>query len=184
MRLLKFKWSTAILFNLFLFALATADAQSEVKSAGNAGRFALPEPDIPIDERPGPTDRPTQVTVGLRLLDVTAIEDTSQSITADFVLSQIWTDPRLTAFEGCQFSLSEVWNPQIEIINAGRLFTRLGKYVDVLESGRVRYLQRYQGGLVFRYDAQQFPFDRHDIVITLSLTKNCKMPYGLCNLTT
>jgi hypothetical protein len=164
-RLLKLKWKTAILINLFLFALAAADARTDVNSAVNTGRCTLP--DIPIDERPGPTDQPTHVTVGLRLLDVTAIEDTSQSITADFVISQTWTDPRLTAFEGCQFSLSEVWNPQIDIINAGRLFTRLTKQVDVHESGRVRYLQRYQGALVFRYDAHQFPFDRHDIVITL-----------------
>ena len=113
------------------------------------------------------------MSVGLRLLDVTAIEDTSQSITADFVLSQTWMDLRLAAFEGCQFSFDDVWNPQIDIINAGRLFTRLRKYVDVLESGRVRYVQRYQGALVFPYDAHQFPFDRHDIGISL-----LSMEYG------
>jgi hypothetical protein len=136
-----------------------------VKSAVNAGPCKLP--DIQIDEPPGPTDRPTEVTVGFRLLDVTAIEDTSQSITADFALSQTWTDSRLAAFEGCRFNLDQVWSSQIDIINAGRLFTRLPHRVDVLESGRVRYLQRYQGSMVFRYDAHQFPFDHHDIVITL-----------------
>ena len=86
MCLLRLKWKTAILISLFLFTIAAAHAQSEVTSTGNAVSCALP--DIPIDERPGPIDRPTPVTVGLRLLDVTAIEDTSQSITADFVISQ------------------------------------------------------------------------------------------------
>jgi hypothetical protein len=124
-------------------------------------------PDLRVDERPGSAGQPTQVTLGIRLLDVTAIEDTSQSITADFALSQTWTDSRLAAFEGCRFNLDQVWSPQIDIINAGRLFTRLPHRVDVLESGRVRYLQRYQGSMVFRYDAHQFPFDHHDIVITL-----------------
>jgi len=165
MRTLRFILKAAVFINLCLFTLAAADARTEVKSTVNAGSCLMP--DIQIGERPGPTDRPTLVTVGLRLLDVTAITDTSQSITADFVLSQTWTDPRLTEFEGCQFSLSEVWNPQIDIINAGRLFTRLRKRVHVLESGRVRYVQRYQGSMVFRYDAHQFPFDHHDIVITL-----------------
>jgi hypothetical protein len=118
-------------------------------------------PDIQIDARPGTADRPTEVTVGLRLLNVTAIQDTTQSITADFIISQIWTDPRLAAFEGCQFGLDEIWTPQIDIINTGRLFSRLRKQVDVFEPGRVRY------SLVFKYDAHQFPFDHHDIVITL-----------------
>jgi hypothetical protein len=165
MRTLRFILKAAIFINLCLFTLAAADARTEVKSAVNAGSCKLP--DIQIDDRPGPTDRPTEVTVGFRLLDVTAIEDTSQSITADFIISQTWKDARLTAFEGCQFSLSEVWNPQIDIINAGRLFTRLPKRVDVLESGRVRYIQRFQGSLVFRYDAHKFPFDRHNILISL-----------------
>jgi hypothetical protein len=113
MRLPKLKWKTAILINLFLFTLATSHTQSEVNSPANAGRCTLP--DIPIDERPGSTDQPTQVIVGLRFIDVTAIEDTTQSITADLVISQTWTDPRLVAFEGCQFNLNEVWNPQIDI---------------------------------------------------------------------
>ena len=165
MRAQRSKWKIAIFINLFLIALSAAFARSEVNSPANAGRCTLPN--IPIEERPGSTDRPTQVNVGLRLIDVTAIEDTTQSITADLVISQTWTDQRLVAFEGCQFNLNEVWNPQIDIINAGRLFTRLSKQVDVLDSARVRYVQRYQGALVFRYDAHQFPFDRHEIVITL-----------------
>jgi hypothetical protein len=70
MPLLKLKWKTAVLISLFLFAFAAAQASSEVTGTGNTVRCALP--DIPIDQRPGPTDRPTHVTVGLRLLDVTA----------------------------------------------------------------------------------------------------------------
>ena len=93
MRTLRFILKAAIFINLCLFTLAAADARTEVKSAVNTGLCKLP--DIQIDERPGPTDRPTEVTVGFRLLDVTAIEDTSQSISADFVISQTWTDQPL-----------------------------------------------------------------------------------------
>lgn len=83
-----------------------------------AAAYATPDQDTParkcvlsalqIDERPGPTDHPTIVTIGLRLLDVTGIEDTSQSITVDAVVSLTWMDPRLSAFEGCQFGLDQI----------------------------------------------------------------------------
>jgi len=73
----------------------------------------------------------------------------------------------MTEFVGCQYSPNEVWTPRIDVINSGRLFTRLQKSVEVLESGRLRQIQRYSGALVFVYDAHRFPFDKHDIVITL-----------------
>jgi len=159
------KWCTSIGVALSLFVCSIAFAQPVLKKEIQAEKCNLPT--LRVNERPGPADLPTEVTVGLRLLDVTAIVDTSQTITADFVISQTWTDPRLAAFAGCRFSLDEVWTPQIEIINAGRLFTRLRKQVHVLESGRVRYIQRYQGALVFRYDAHKFPFDHHNIILSL-----------------
>lgn len=159
------KWTAVILIVMALLFSPAANVHATLKKNTKAGTCKLH--DLRVDERPGPADRPTQVSVGLRLIDVTEIEDTSQTITADFFVSQTWVDPRLTGFEGCQFSLDEVWTPQIDITNSGRLFTRLRKQVEVLESGRVRHVQRYRGSLVFRYDAHRFPFDHHDIVITL-----------------
>ena len=123
--------------------------------------------DIRADQRPNPGGQPTEVAVGLRVINVTGIEDTSQTITVDFMVSQEWTDLRLTAFEGCEFSLGEIWTPHIDVVNSGRLFTRLQKRVEVLGNGRARQVQRYSGALVFAYDAHRFPFDKQDIVITL-----------------
>lgn len=165
MRWRGFVWTTAVMITLILLVAFAAQAHTEVNKPADGGPCTLP--DIRVDERPGPANRPTQVTVGLRLLDVTEIEDTSQTITADFMVSQTWTDPRLAAFEGCQFKVDEVWTPNIDIMNSGRVFTRLRQQVEVLKSGRVRYVQRYRGALVFQYNARRFPFDRHDIVISL-----------------
>ncbi len=159
------KWATSIVIAIVIFLGSFAWIQAMEQKEQLANKCILP--DLKNDQRPGPADRPTQVSIGLRLLDITAIEDTSQSITSDFVVSLTWVDPRLVGFEGCQFGLDEVWTPQIDIINAGRVFTRLRKQVNVLASGRVRYVQRYQGSLVFQYDAHQFPFDRHNIIISL-----------------
>ena len=123
--------------------------------------------DVKADERPGPVGQPTKVAVGLRLIDVTGIEDLSQTITVEFMVTQEWTDQQMAALEGCKYSLDEVWTPRIDVINFGRLFTHLQKSVEVLGNGRLRQAQRYSGALVFVYDAHRFPFDTQEIVITL-----------------
>lgn len=123
--------------------------------------------DVKAEQPPGPAGQPVEVAVGLRLIDVTGIEDTSQTIAVDFMVTQEWTDQRMAAFEGCQYGLTEVWTPQIDVINSGRLFTRLEKTVEVLANDRLRQVQRYSGPLVFIYDAHRFPFDTQDILITL-----------------
>lgn len=123
--------------------------------------------EIKDDQRPEPDGQPTEVAVGLRLIDVTDIEDTSQTIAIDVMVTQEWTDQRMAAFEGCQYSLSEVWTPQIDFVNAGRLFEHLQKSVEVRGNGSLQQVQRYTGALVFAYDAHRFPFDTQDVVITL-----------------
>jgi hypothetical protein len=123
--------------------------------------------EIETDVRPDPEGTPTPVAIGLRLVDVTDIEDVTQTITSDFLLIKSWNDPRLAPFEGCRFDLNEVWMPRVDILNSGRVFPRLPRQVEVLKSGQVRYVQRYQGALVFPYQAYRFPFDKHDIIITV-----------------
>ena len=154
-------WTGAVVALIAVSALSLAQTQAQ-ESDGRC------EPsDIQTNVRPGPNDKPVAVTIGFRLINVTDIDDVSQTIAADFLLSQSWVDPRLTAFEGCQFELSEVWTPQVDVINAGRLFKRLGENIEILASGRVRYMQRISGSLVFAYYAQRFPFDRHKIGLLL-----------------
>lgn len=152
----------------FVYILAVDARSGQVtglKSSPSTAKCILTG--FPTDERPEPADRPTVVEVGLSIIDVTAIEDTSQSITADFAVSLSWTDPRLIGFEGCRFDLNEVWAPELGFTNSGRLFTRFAKTVEVFDGGRARYYNRYHGPLVFVYDAHRFPFDSHDIVISL-----------------
>jgi hypothetical protein len=119
------------------------------------------------DERPNQGWKPTEVSVGLRLIDVTGIQDTTQTITADFMVTQEWTDSRMIGLEGCKLKPAELWIPQIDIVNSGRLFSRLQKTVEVFDNGRLRQVQRYSGSLAFVYDAHRFPFDTLEIVITL-----------------
>jgi hypothetical protein len=63
--------------------------------------------------------------------------------------------------------IDEVWAPQIDIANSGRLLTRFGNAVEIFNGGQVKCFQRYRGPLVFVYDAHRFPFDSHEIAIYL-----------------
>jgi len=114
-----------------------------------------------------PSGQPTEVAVGLQLINVTAIEDTSQTINVDFMVTQEWSDQRMAALEGCKYSLDEVWTPGIDVVNTGRLFNHFQERVEVLGNSRLRQVQRYSAALVFGYDAHRFPFDKQNIVITL-----------------
>lgn len=152
-----------LVLSLCLFGQTTW-AQATQTSSSVIGQCDLEQgqPNTP----PSVAGKPVEVTVGLRLLDVTAIEDIDQTITVDYLLVQTWSDPRLKNYVGCRFDLDQVWYPKIDILNSGRLFMRLPNEVEVLEGGRVRLLQRYRGAVVFPYQAPKFPFDSHEIKLS------------------
>jgi hypothetical protein len=126
------------------------------------------------DARPDTDGHPTEVTVGVRVIDITRIDDLGQSINTDFAIRQSWIDPRLTRFEGCKFAVDQVWIPQVAILNSAHLWPELRDYVEVGPLGRVVYLQRYHGAVVFTYQAHDFPFDEQEVVLSF-----LSMEYGV-----
>jgi hypothetical protein len=161
-----------LVFILLFFIIILTTTFSNIANAGSPSPTDCELKNVKSDLRPGASSQPTIVTVGLRLIDVTAIEDPSQSITADFMVTQDWTDPGLAKYKGCQLGLDKVWSPEIDVLNSGRLFKKLGDFVEVFEAGRVRLTQRYRGSLVFIYDAHRFPFDTQNITVSLLSEKH------------
>jgi hypothetical protein len=106
--------------------------------------------------------------VGIRMFDLSGINDVHQTLTGDFVVRLTWTDPRLIGFAGCQVPLAKVWSPQIDFLNSGRMSPRGPDQVDIGPNGKVRYLQRYRGSLATYHNLVKFPFDAHKFRIWLS----------------
>ena len=52
-------------------------------------------PNVRNDVRPGAGGPPTQVHVGVRLIDLLEVSDVDQTLTADLGVMLRWTDPRL-----------------------------------------------------------------------------------------
>jgi hypothetical protein len=102
---------------------------------------------------------------------VASIDDATQTFHADFFVIQRWRDPRLS-FEASSVSgelqilpASEVWQPDLEILNQRFLRVALPEQVRVSPDGSVIYRQRYQGTLASPLDLQKFPFDRQQLWI-------------------
>ena len=119
------------------------------------------------DRRPGAGGPPTEVSVGIRMADLTDIDDVNQTLTGDFAVFLSWNDPRLDGLEGCRVPLDDVWTPGLRFVNSGRLFTSQPEEVVMGPGGAVQYLQRYYGSLATYHNLRQFPFDDQTFVISL-----------------
>ena len=125
-------------------------------------------PVMRTDVRPDPEGSPTTVHVGVRIIDLTQVNDVDQTITADFGVLLKWTDPRLAGLAGDEVPLDDIWSPGIVFINSGRTFPSRPREVGVGPGGEVTYVQRYYATLASYHNLKDFPFDEQTFVVSLS----------------
>jgi hypothetical protein len=117
--------------------------------------------------RPDPEGQPTEVSVGVYLIDLQAINDSAQSFDADIFFAATWKDPRLVSgaesLEGCRMALDDVWNPRLIFINERSVKRLFDDKVSVEADGTVEYLQRLQGEFTTPLRLREFPFDHHEL---------------------
>lgn len=119
-------------------------------------------------DRPGAGAGPTEVEVGLYLVDVVSIDDATQTMEVDFALLAHWKDPRLAARAGTTMPLGEAWAPNFQVIGDAGLRLVRPEEVRVGEGGEVEYVQRYVGKLAHRIDVTDFPFDEQDFTLAVA----------------
>jgi hypothetical protein len=146
---------------LLLASVASAQVRPE------ADAEACKNPNIQINVRPNAGGPPTVIYVGLRMVDLTEINDIKQTLTGDFAVLLTWNDARLLQFQGCEIALDKVWSPSVVFLNSGRLITSRPREVDIGPGCQVRYLQRYYGALASYHNLRDFPFDMHKFVVSL-----------------
>jgi hypothetical protein len=134
-------------------------------AAARSGDCSVPEE--ALRDRPDADGPPTSVSVGVRLLDVSKIEDVDESVTLDLIVVQEWRDSRLASLVGCELEIAKIWIPDLTIRNSGRVFPLLPERAAIGPGGAVKYIQRYTGALAFPHHLAAFPFDAHHIGITL-----------------
>ncbi len=153
--------ATALLVAFALVSMASAHSDPTAEDDPCA------IPGIRSDERPGAGGPPTTVSVGIRMVDLTEINDVSQTLTGDFAVFLTWTDSRLAHLKGCEVSLDDIWSPGIRFINSGRVFPSGPRKADIGTGGSVQYIQRFYGSLATYHNLRKFPLDKQ--IFRLSL---------------
>ena len=108
---------------------------------------------------------PTEVATMLYVLDVREIDGSRQTFAADIFIRMRWNDSRLASEGNKTFSLNEVWNPGIQVVNRITVQSTFPEIVEVDGNGNATYRQRYTGQFSTKMDLKKFPFDRQRISI-------------------
>lgn len=151
------------LISLIVLLVMVVPAAAERPSEAGT-KCALPLQNA--DERPDPKGVPTQVLIGIYVVNIGRINDVEQSFSADVYLQLRWKDPRLASVAHCKFTLDEVWNPQVLLVNQADVTRKFADIVLVGPEGGALYRQRFVGELSSVVSLREFPLDNQVLRFT------------------
>src|SRR6516162_7225086 len=99
-------------------------------------------------DRPNADSGPTQISVGIWVVDISKIDSAEQAFTAEVAIVLRWKDPRLThtGSGAVRYPLEQVWHPRAGIANeTNSVRQRFPESVEVASDGTVLYRQLYTG---------------------------------------
>ena len=122
--------------------------------------------------RPGADAGPTEVRVAISVLDLTGVNDTAQTITANVFIRVRWQDPRLAENGAGQKTrnLNDVWHPRIQIFNDAGTRPTLPAEVEISPDGTVTQRMRVVGAFSEVLRFEDFPFDTQTFSVRLVAT--------------
>jgi Neurotransmitter-gated ion-channel ligand binding domain len=121
-------------------------------------------------DRPNADSGPTQISVGIWVVDISKIDSAEQTFTAEVAIVLRWKDPRLTHTGSgvVRYPLEQVWHPRAGIANeTNSVGRRFPEPVEVASDGTVLYRQLYSGAFTQLLRLQSFPFDRQTFRLQL-----------------
>ena len=126
-----------------------------------------------VIQRPDSAGLPTEVNIGLKLLDVDEIDDVNQLFSVDIFFDISWHDPRLALTESVRngqkrlVPLEEIWTPRLLISNDRGMTVQLPRIAEVDDFGNVNTKQRAFGDLSTDLQFANFPFDIQHLPIRI-----------------
>ncbi len=123
-----------------------------------------PKPEL---ERPTVWGEPTEVQIGIYVIDVDEVNSADQSFAASVYFEARWRNPFLR-HEGPgpkQRSLSDVWNPRLTIVGQQMIWRSYPDSVEIRPDGTVVYRQKLWGRFSQPLQLRDFPFDRQQLSI-------------------
>jgi len=145
-----------------VFACLFSCALSSIAEA--AQRCNLDE-NYNVNQRPDPAGQPTDVSLGVTIVDVLSINDLEGTVAIDLLATIEWRDARLLGLKGCRIESRQIWNPGVQMLNTAQYESAAELAVSILDDGVVRGTVRRRGDISNRFRMEEFPFDSR--VITL-----------------
>ena len=184
---------------VFVISVSMAAAQESTTTAQPAPQVAIPvapapgqvdeiKPSVLVDEEPKPElerptvwGEPTEVQVGIYVIDVDEVNSADQSFAASVYFEARWKNPFLW-HEGPGpklRNLSDVWNPRLTIIGQQMMWRSYPDSVEIQPDGTVVYRQKIWGRFSQPLNLRDFPFDEQELSIHIVaaglLEKDVKM---------
>ncbi len=123
-----------------------------------------PKPEL---ERPTVWGEPTEVKVGIYVIDVDEVNSADQSFAASVYFEAQWQNP-LLSHEGPGpklRSLTDVWNPRLTIIGQQMMWRSYPDYVEIQPDGTVVYRQKIWGRFSQPLNLRDFPYDHQELTL-------------------
>ncbi len=121
-------------------------------------------------DRPNADSGPTEISVGMWVVDISSIDSAQQTFTAEIAVVLRWKDPRLahTGNGVVRYPLEQIWHPRVGIVNETNSVSRkMPDSVEVDPDGTLTSRQRYAGAFTQPLRLQSFPFDRQTFRVQL-----------------
>jgi hypothetical protein len=126
-----------------------------------------------VNDRPDASGPPTEVNIGIYLLDIYDIDDVNQAFSVDLLFYVRWHDPRLALPENeragwnRRIPLEEIWTPRLLVVNDRGLTPQLPLVAEIDDLGNVYARQRAYGKLSANLLFEDFPFDAQHLPIRI-----------------
>lgn len=126
-----------------------------------------------VMDRPDASGPPTEVSIGIYLLDIDDIDDVDQVFSVDMLFNVRWHDSRLAlpdnekAGRNRKVYLQEIWTPRLLVVNDRGLTPQLPLVAEIDDLGNVSAKQRAHGKLAANLVFKDFPFDSQHLPIKI-----------------
>jgi hypothetical protein len=116
---------------------------------------------------PESSESPFPVEMTVIILDVDDIDGAEQNFTANVYYKASWYDPNIAERfdEKDVLPATEVWTPNLQVVNQQKIWPTLPEVVEVYPDGKVIYRQRVWGQFSMPFNLKNFPFDTQDFTV-------------------
>ncbi len=143
------------------------DATVQAAQLEPAAPAEVPKPEL---ERPTVWGEPTEVQIGMYVIDVDSVDSANQNFSASVYYESRWRIPALRhEGPGPQIrQVTAVWTPRLGIVNQQQAWSAFPPFVEIRPDGEIIYRHKTWGWFSQPLDLRDFPFDRQTLTLHIA----------------